>query len=605
MVLKEERSTPRTRRIPITVGITGHIDLHPADVDRAQRSVKQLFEILGERYPDTPICLLSSLAEGADRIAAKAFLGYCDELKAKDSVIANSCELIVPLPFPQSLYEGDFPRSTSEFQHLTSRAAEVFSMPIRHGQSLVEISCSGSARNAQYQDASRYIAGHSDILVAMWDGLDIGKVGGTSDAIRVRLLDDDRVTRGNLAPLLRPNANPVFHISVARISSASGEPATDIMAHPFYCSSVEAVLSSVAELSEINDFNRAAISSVSEELFSQQAQLAFENAALAERVVQNMSWPQQKCFELFITADALAVYFERRWRGMTYAIYGLGLVTALLLAVAADGVLLPWSLLGYFLVLAIAALSYTYVRVAKIENRHIESRALAEILRVQFSWFFSSIEDPAHRREKSLAEDAELVIPVTRVLMGQQQGDLGWLIRPLTTLSLHQSSSMNKITLADRDAVVNDWISGQSKYFKKSSRRMEETARRFGRCSFAFVALGLLATLGAVSMTLLHVESVVGLNLELIHHILVILSAALPICAVVIENASERFGLEAQARIRLRMNEVYERSHELVCKPHLRQEARERIIQQIGREAVSEATMWLFLRKIKPVKISV
>lgn len=605
MIAGKNSLSPCVRRIPITIGITGHIDLDRADYNQAREAIKQLFEILGQRYPDTPLRLLSSLAEGADRIAAKAFLEYCTELTASGSIISSSCELIVPLPLPQSLYEQDFPQSVTEFRDLASHAGEMFSIPVKRGHSLTDISTNTTARNAQYQDASRYIANHSDILVAIWDGLDVGKVGGTSDTIRIRLMDDNQITRGHLAPLLRPKANPVFHISVTRSSPSAGVPATDIMSHPQYCASTEAVLSSIEELGELDDFNGAIAANVSIELFSQQVQFAFANQALGERVKKNMSKSLQTCFELFMTADALAVYFERRWRFMTLVIYGLGLATATLLAVAADGVFLPWSMFGYFFVLAIAVFSYSYMRIARIENRHIESRALAELLRVQFSWFFSGIEDPGFRREKSFAEGVELIIPVTRILMGQQQGNLGWLVRPLTTLLLYRDPRTDEVSIADKQAVINDWILGQALYFKKSAHRAEKTAHRFGQCSFAFVVLGLLGAFGAVAMSMFHIESANGHSVELLHHFLVILSAAFPICAVIIENASERFGVEAQARIRLRMHEVYKTSHELISKSHLPQEARERLIQQTGREAIVEATMWLFLRKIKPVKLAI
>ena len=604
MIAEESSFSPCVRCIPITVGITGHIDIDPTDHLRAGQAIKQLFEVLDQRYPNTPIRLLSSLAEGADRIAAKAFLEYCSTLRTRSSSIAGSWELIVLLPLPQDLYEQDFPNSIAEFRDMASHAWEVFSMPVRQGHSLADISTNSPERNAQYQDASRYIANHSDILVAMWDGLDVGKVGGTSDTIRIRLMDDDQITRGHLAPLVRPKANPVFHISVKRSSPSGGFQATDIIAHPQYCSSTEMALSALEELNELEDFNRAAIATVSVELFNQQAEFIFSNTVLGERITKKMSKSQQMCFELFLTADAIAVHFEKKWRFMTFFIYSLGLATATFLAVAADGVFLPWSMLGYFIILAIASLSYSYMRIVRIENRHIGARALAELLRVQFSWCFSGIEDPGFRREKSFVEGVELIIPVTRVLLGQQQGNLGWLIRPLAALLLYRDLSTDLISNADHQAVINDWILGQAQYFKNSAHRAEKTAHRFARCSFVCVMLGIMAAFGAVGMSMSHFDSSNGHVLELLHHVLVILSAALPICAVIIENASERFGVEAQARIRARMHEVYETSYELISRPHLRKEARERIIQHTGREAVVEATMWLFLRKIKPVKVS-
>src|ERR1019366_3793020 len=118
----------------------------------------------------------------------------------------------------------------------------------------------------------------------------------------------------------------------------------------------------------------------------------------------------------------------------------------------------------------------------------------------------------------------------------------------------------------------------------------------------AFMFGGILAAFGSINMTLFHLDRFHEIDLEVLRHILIILSAALPICAVIVENASERFGVEAQARIRARMHEVYETSNKLLSDPRIRPETRDRVILETGREAISEATMWLFLRKIKPVK---
>src|SRR5437899_1178013 len=89
---------------PLVIGITGHRDLRLEDVDKLEDKVRQ---VLGEKrtqYPSTPIILLSALAEGADRLAARVALDI-------------GARLVVPLPMAQHLYEQDFksPDSLAEF----------------------------------------------------------------------------------------------------------------------------------------------------------------------------------------------------------------------------------------------------------------------------------------------------------------------------------------------------------------------------------------------------------------------------------------------------------------------------------------------------------
>ena len=53
-------------RIPLTVGVTGHIDLREQDRDILCRTVTQELERIRDRYPHTPLRMINSLAAGAD-----------------------------------------------------------------------------------------------------------------------------------------------------------------------------------------------------------------------------------------------------------------------------------------------------------------------------------------------------------------------------------------------------------------------------------------------------------------------------------------------------------------------------------------------------------
>jgi len=59
-------------RIHLILGITGDRDIPQEDVDKLKEKIKDIFNELKSKYPHTPFLLLTPLAEGADRIAAKA-----------------------------------------------------------------------------------------------------------------------------------------------------------------------------------------------------------------------------------------------------------------------------------------------------------------------------------------------------------------------------------------------------------------------------------------------------------------------------------------------------------------------------------------------------
>jgi hypothetical protein len=52
------------------LGVTGHRDLRPQDVAGLRDAVRGVLRGFRERYPSTRLVVLSSLAEGADRLVA-------------------------------------------------------------------------------------------------------------------------------------------------------------------------------------------------------------------------------------------------------------------------------------------------------------------------------------------------------------------------------------------------------------------------------------------------------------------------------------------------------------------------------------------------------
>jgi hypothetical protein len=63
--------------LALVIGITGHRDLRAEDCEALEAQVRAVFDELRGRYRDTPLILLSPLAEGADRLAARVALA-CD-----------------------------------------------------------------------------------------------------------------------------------------------------------------------------------------------------------------------------------------------------------------------------------------------------------------------------------------------------------------------------------------------------------------------------------------------------------------------------------------------------------------------------------------------
>jgi hypothetical protein len=140
----------------LRLGVTGHrrID-HPEAVDVR---VGDVLDDLSARDLDGEVELWSSLAEGADRIAASL-------------AVERGHVLRVVLPLRVEDYETDFPDSVEEFRSLLGAAAAVV------------IAAPERTREDAYRAAGIEIIEASDVLIAVWDGLPARGRGGTAEIV--------------------------------------------------------------------------------------------------------------------------------------------------------------------------------------------------------------------------------------------------------------------------------------------------------------------------------------------------------------------------------------------------------------------------------------
>ena len=167
-------------RFAIRLGITGHRTFdakQTADLEAAVRRIfadlkTQMAAVLAQEgaartyRPEPLIHLTSPLAEGADRIAARA-------------AIAEGAILSAALPMPATEYKRDFAPGDTEFERLRSVAAENGAVTELY---LAAIHTK-EERDASYAHVGSYIRRHSDILIAIWDGQPARGTGGTANVI--------------------------------------------------------------------------------------------------------------------------------------------------------------------------------------------------------------------------------------------------------------------------------------------------------------------------------------------------------------------------------------------------------------------------------------
>lgn len=154
----------------LKLGVTGHRDPDPLALPQLYAEVINAFAHL-EKTVGLPIVVLSSLAEGADRLAAEIAL-------------QRGHRLVVPLPLAVEEYEKDFATEGSRvaFRDLLARAQRWFVVAPQPDEEAV----AQQDRNAAYRRAGVLIARDCQWLLALWDGVDNGEPGGTSDIVNVQ-----------------------------------------------------------------------------------------------------------------------------------------------------------------------------------------------------------------------------------------------------------------------------------------------------------------------------------------------------------------------------------------------------------------------------------
>lgn len=185
--------------IPIVIGVTGHRDLRERDIPTLRALVYAELQKLKDTYSHSQLTMLNSLAAGADLLCAEV---------AMEVGVA----LIVPLPMPVEEYRRDFEDADLiRLDAALQKARDVFIAPVtEHYPEPV-------SREFLYRQASRYVALHSHVLLALWDGFPAKPDGcGTAEAVGFMLR---RSFESGHSCFQARNDGAVIHILTPRNSS--------------------------------------------------------------------------------------------------------------------------------------------------------------------------------------------------------------------------------------------------------------------------------------------------------------------------------------------------------------------------------------------------
>jgi hypothetical protein len=560
--------------VSLVVAVTGHRDLHREDFDDLEMDVRGILAELRGKYPNTPLLMLSGLAEGADRIAVRA-------------ANVSAVPYVAVLPMPEHLYRADFEteESDSEFEQLLNGAVRRIVLPPAAGASLDDIACPGDSRDLQYERLGEFLVNYSQILIAIWDRKRTGRKGGTSEVVAMKL--GEKRESGRMA-VSRMNGNgigPVYELLARRVSLGAEISIGVKFAVQYPLGSGAKDYDAIYKLLEQYNTDvveagpglAAAAEKSKSDLFE---------GALPTGLTEAMEWVTT----VYSWADTLAIHFANRSLRLWKAVFGL---------LAVGGVALTWlhtlnggwpTLFAYYACLGFAFLLARRELKGRRRDRHEDYRALAEALRVQFFWMVAGFPDLA--AEKYLRKQA---------------GEMVWIRDAMSECGLYEDvlerSPGVKSGAPARIALAQKWVEGQARYFLKTSLKHERKKNAFNLFAKVAAAAGLLVPLLALLAPWL--EQRPEPRFETWSHAV---SGIAMWWAALAWNYSERRGFVQEARQYARMYDLFHAADQDL--KQLEKDGTERsferaedIIGELGREALAENGDWLAMhreRKLTP-----
>ncbi len=547
--------------VPVVVGVVGHRDLVAADTPRLTETVRTVLAGIKAECDNCPGILLSALAEGADRLVARAAieLGY---------------DLIAVLPMDVARYIEDFTEEESrqEFQSLLHLARRVITM--HDDTDEVEGPRADALhRTSQYRKLSSYLASTSHIMIALWDGVDTDLVGGTYDAVRMKVGELDELEGVEDTGIF----GPVYHVVTPRLSAPApeNEPYTVRVLYREGFDPAVAQRRHRAIVDHIVRFNR--------DLDSALASETQRHDLVPESHLAHLPGPLAALNASFRRTDRLAQFFKGKTLRSLAIMLSMVFVALFCFEMYAYYYSQhPWILLFYLAPILVAYFVHLRANKRDFQNKYLDYRALAEGLRVQFVWNFLGLRIDASDR-----------------YLRMQHTDLDWIRHALRAWHLQSGTTKSSLgTVEAFDVILNGWIRPELMYYRDAASRDETRLNRLRKSSDWLFILGMVFAAA-------HVVYQVGWALVNPYYPLLISMSLVLILAGLMVVYQDQRGYAMQAKQFARMCNLFdkaERRIERALRTGKTLEALE-IVRELGAVTLVENADWVLLHRDRPLEV--
>jgi len=542
-------------RIPITVGIIGHLDA--IITNEHTEVIEKLFNDISIQYPNSPVTLFSQLAKGTDTKIAKQFI----EIKEKEN---RDYSLVVPLPFNETEFKNEFkPNELEEFEELKSKAERCFE--IENSEKF--------AKKELYRNGGKFVADSSIILISIWDNNENDKKGGTADIVKYKI-------EGSFKDDIEAH---IFDLNGSLISLPCKRANSETeLQEPLGQNHLEKLLednSIKKSLEKIEEFNKK-LNKTKLETLTKSADFLYPKE-------KSLLKQNQTLKDYYTIIDTQAIQQQKKYNNLILGFFAIGFFILVSFEVYKH---LGLNQSLFAVTVGLIAMAYLIFKFAHNWSNHkqfIEDRILAEALRIQFFWNVSDIN-------KS----------VSKYILRIHKTEYNWVKHIL--LSIY---GLTYNTVNTRDETINDvkkeWITDQNNYFTNNLIKLHNKKRYFDVFSKLFFVIALIALVG---IFILHYKDHHHLWL---HPLIVFDSVVFGLFALT-KAYYEKKGYEQIRNQYSLMSSIYfetEKKMNDIENSNLSKENKEKQLDQLlylaGKEALVENGNWYLIFKEKEPEVEI
>lgn len=554
------------RRIPLVVGVTGDDAIDPAAAAALEAEVtKCLQELIGERS-HTPVLVLSSLRPGAEQLVARVALrlqGCCLGIITPDRRSPETGAWLTQAQWEQDVLINATMPPVDE------------TVPAQHKEA------------AGWALTRAYISRHAHLLLALWDGRGQGAPAATvhhhlNGVPEYLIVDGQQVKTWFITPprqITPPESGPVFQL----VRQETGAP---VWRYP-RASGQDDEAAARNELEyvrkNIDAFNEAVVTDAADlDTAVPDNRKAF--IPLADAPGRPLPPDLDLLLERYAVADTLAMAYQAETRDATKYLLVLVAVAAFAYNFHSNG--RWWFLLVYLGVLVAGILAYQRGEKRGVKSKHLDYRALAEGMRIQFIWRLAGLEDDVadHYLYKQCCELTwiRVAIRAWNLPFGRD--------RVPYPVSLEAVPPKHICLIRDR------WMRAQQEYYRDAAKRANDRLVRQQRFVTALVVTGLSLAGAMCYWYLLRPEApdwFFGLATAVV--------AELPVIAAALDTYGEKMARSEEQRQYQRTEPIFDvavRQMQVLIGSGRYGQA-QGLIEELGQQALAEHGDWANLHRTR------